>query len=67
MVEKRMMKNCAICGKPIKEVGKIRRVTFGFQTIKVCKKCMEKINRMKFERVYGSGKKWPSALLARKK
>jgi ribosome-binding protein aMBF1 (putative translation factor) len=47
MVEKRMMKNCAICGKHVRQVGKIQRVMFGFQTIKVCKNCRLRLKEMR--------------------
>jgi len=42
-----MQKKCARCGRPIKEVGKLVKVTWLGQKTPLCKKCREEIKKKK--------------------
>jgi len=42
-----MIKNCVICGKHVKQAGRLQRVMFGTQNIRVCKKCRLRLKQMR--------------------
>jgi len=44
-----MMKECFLCKKPVKIVGRLKKITYENMRISVCKYCREKLKQPYFK------------------